>query len=273
MNLAPTYKYLFRISIRSLMLVYLWLIGITLILPALFSLISGTIGDFSLANQLSSQQFSIVAGFFLFLYFSLNDNHFNFLIQNGIGRKTYWLGKLLVAGVTILIIEAINLVYLYAIYLPIAGTGNSSDTLQISYEGNPVASSMLSLLYGHYTGNELLDYVLTTIVVLFGSASITALGMAVGSIMSLFSRRMKLIIIIGTPIFLIVLAIYISNLNIHLFSTTWIYDFAKVIVGAGAHPVEEHFNPFAPMVSGTIFIAIMLFVSRYFNLKLKVRTD
>lgn len=91
--------------------------------------------------------------------------------------------------------------------------------------------------------------------------------------MSLFSRRMKLIVIIGTPIFLIVLAIYISNLNIHLLSTTWIYDFAKVIVGAGAHPVEEHFNPFAPMVSGTIFIAIMLFVSRYFNLKLKVRTD
>lgn len=274
MNLRPTYQYLFKESMKALGLVYLWLIVVFLFLPAMIAMLTGTFNDFSLKDQLSAQFLSIPFGFFLFFYFALNATHFKFLIQNGIGRKTFWVGKTLVAGVTIITGEMINLIYFYAIYAPIAGSQEALFTgINTDINGHQVVNSLASIFYGRFTGNFTIDFLLTLLVTVIGAAALVATGMAVGAIMSLFSKRTKLIVIIGVPIVLLVLATFVSNLDLPTIKATWVFDFIKFSLGAGDHAKLAHFNPVMPMIFGIIYTAIMLWISRFFNLKLQVHTD
>ncbi len=78
MSFKPTFAYLFRKSLKTFGLALLWVIFVLIGLPALIALISGTLGSFSLEDELSAQFISVPLGCILFIYFAMNQESFNF---------------------------------------------------------------------------------------------------------------------------------------------------------------------------------------------------
>lgn len=271
MSFKPTFAYLFRKSLKTFGLALLWVIFVLIGLPALIALIAGTLGSFSLEDELSAQFISIPLGCILFIYFAMNQESFNFLIQNGVGRRTYWLAKSAVAGIMVILSEVISFIYLYGVYTPLKVHQQFFNGVRVDVNGNDVASSLLAMLYGKFTGNAALDLILTSLVVIVGFAMLTALGMMIGSIMSLFSKRNQWLILAAIGIIVIFLIIMLGSGNLPAMHLAGFMKFVKFALGGAGVKSMYHFNPFIAMLSGIIFTAVLLYISKFFTLKLTAK--
>lgn len=82
-------KFLFRKQIIGLGEMYVLLFAAFLVLPFIFSLISGSLSDYSLADQMRGTWVTAAFGIYMFAISTVSYENFKFLIQNGVSRPTF----------------------------------------------------------------------------------------------------------------------------------------------------------------------------------------
>ncbi|ANZ61696.1 hypothetical protein [Secundilactobacillus paracollinoides] len=256
MRFKAGFSYQFKTYLKALGWFYVWAIAGIVILPTLITVVLGQAQHYTLSDALPGGLTSIVLGIFLVVYGAITYDGFKLFIQNGIGRKTYFWSKTAVLGVIVLVGEVINVLYgwLY------------ENVITSRHSGTMVFFD----LYGKCFHNQVADRLAVVVITILFIGCFLATSMAVGSILGLFSRRVQIILIVGIPILLfIILTVLISVNTTSSLKLTWIYDALTFMVGYHKQ-AQGYLNPFAPMISGTLYILIMLGISYGFTLKLRV---
>ncbi len=256
MRFKVAFSYLLRTYLKTLGFFYACAVAGIVILPALITVILGQAQHYTLADALPGGLTAIVLGFYLIVYGAITYDGFKLFIQNGIGRKTYFWSKTAALGIIILFGELINILYGW-IYENVITTRHGGS--MVFFE-----------LYGKYFNNKAIDWLSVVVITVLFIGCFLATSMAVGSLLGLFSRRIQVTLVVGIPILLfIILTVLISVNTTSSLKLTWIYDVLTFMAGYHKQAVGQ-LNPFAPMISGAVYILIMLGISYGFTLKLRV---
>ncbi|WP_137597431.1 hypothetical protein [Paucilactobacillus kaifaensis] len=238
--------YNFRESIIRLMWTFVWFIGITILLPNLFSL---TINGLSnLRFNLASLDFTIVSVFFLFADAAIfKYDYFKWTIQNGISRHTAWWGKI---GGTLLLTAVIVVI----------------DIVETFARGEQLTN--LFGLAGHSFGANVANVI--QLYIAFLMVSVT--GLVVGYMMALLSKRGKAVVIIGVPVVMIVALTYLARALVRA-RVDWngVINFIKVVLG------YSNQNGTVNLLNGSlimiVWILVCLGISYLVSQKLRLRRD
>lgn len=250
-------KYLFRRQIIILGEMYLVTFVTIYLLPFLLSLITGTLGSYSFTNILKNSPISGFFGFFMFVLAALSYENFKFLIQNGISRTTFFEAQISVYGIFVLIGNSVNLLYNYAIYVPM--THRMSFNLFMSG-------------YRYFFSNGGVTVLMNFIFSALTLALFTLMGMTIGSFLSLFSKTMQRILLVAVPIVGGVTLMYVVGaISNAAFRYTWIENFTKFILGYTSQ--SGVYNPFPVMVTMFILSAVMLFIVKYLFSKKQLKRE
>lgn len=169
-------KFLFRRQVIGLAEMYLFLFAAFLILPFLFSAISGSLDDYSLSQQMQGSWVTAAFGVYMFAISTLSYENFKFLIQNGISRPTFFNAQIVVNGLLILIGNTFNLVYQYLVLMPLVHARNTNIFMS-SYSG--------------YIHNSILDFIANFI---FSGLLLVVgalFGMVIGNFLTLFFQSLS----------------------------------------------------------------------------------
>lgn len=257
MRIKAALSYQLKNYFKSFGWVYLWSIAVVVILPFVISLLLGRINIYDINDYLPQFLPALILSFYLFVFGGISYDGFKVFIQNGLGRKTYFISKLLALTVILLVGEAINVLYGWFYHQ------------FINTKHNPIMT--FSVLYGHYFNTAAANTVSVLIITTLFIACIMVTGMVIGSTLGLFSRRVQRISIIGMPIVLFVLLIVLVMLNDQTsLKLTWLGDFLLFIVGMKQSTDTGHFVAFAPMISGALYIIVMLLISYRLTLRFRV---
>lgn len=238
--------YNFRESVTGLMWTFIWFIGITILLPNLFSLTVNGLSDVKF--NLASLDFTIVSVFFLFIdAASFKYDYFKWTIQNGISRHTAWWGKV---GATLLLAVVIVLI----------------DIAETFVRGAQLTN--LFGLSGHSFGANLANVIQLYIAFLV----VAATGLVVGYVMALLSKRGKAIVIIGVPVVMIVALTYLARALIRA-RVDWngVIDFIKVVLGYSDQ--NGTVNPINGSLLMVVWILACFGISYLVSQKLRLRRD
>lgn len=255
MRIKAAFSYQLKNYFKSFGWVYLWSIAVVVILPFAISLILGRINIYDISDYLPQFLPALILSFYLFVYGGISYDGFKLFIQNGLGRKTYFFSKLYALTVILVVGEGINLLYgvFYHHFI----------------NKNPLMT--FSVLYGHYFNSPIANAISVLIITMLFIACIMVTGMVIGSCLGLFNRRVQRISIIGMPVVLFVLLAVLIMLNDQTsLKLTWIGDFLLFIVGMNQSTDTSHFVAFAPMISGSIYIIVMLLISYRLTLRFRV---
>ncbi|KRK99431.1 hypothetical protein FD04_GL002248 [Secundilactobacillus odoratitofui DSM 19909 = JCM 15043] len=258
MRTKAAFKYQFQNLLKLLGWSYLWAVVGIVVLPFIFSLILGQADDYSLSSYIPNGLTAIVLTIFVFVTGGMTYDGFKLFIQNGIGRKTYFRSKVYALALIIVLGEAINLVY-GALYQRLIG---KSGTRLFG----------LSVLYGDYFKNSAANLLAVLLITLLFIACVAVTGMVIGTILGLFSRRVQVLLIVGIPILMFILLIVLVVLNDQSsLKLTWLWQFLVFIIGVVNDNIHSgHLVVYAPMISGSVYIAVMLSIAYYLTLKLRV---
>ncbi|AQW20805.1 hypothetical protein PL11_002185 [Lentilactobacillus curieae] len=240
-------KFLFDHQISAVGWLYAWAIAITLVLPLVLALVTGTIGEFSFAKQVSDTPLGSLFGVFIFAISMLTYSDFKVLIQNGISRMTFFKSQVIVLLVLTLIGNTINLVYGY-LTLPLTGDKNFNIFLTgyNDYFNNPILAGIVNFLFSW---------------LLLVALSMT--GLAIGSLLSLFSKRNQRIILIAAPIALFVVLIFMGRtLAPSSRTVSWVADFTKFMIGWRDAKGVQPLTPWPLTVGSVVWAALMAWFSR-----------
>ncbi|MTV83022.1 hypothetical protein [Secundilactobacillus folii] len=258
MKTKAAFSYQFKNYLRLFGWTYLWAIVLVVFLPLLIALILGQIHGFSVADYLPRVLPAIVVGSFVFAFGGITYDGFKLFIQNGIGRKTYFYSKLLALSSILLIGELINVVYgvLYTHFI----------------SNRRAAIFAFSSLYGKYFNSKVENTISVIVITLLFIVCIMVTGMLLGTILGLFSRRAQMMLIVGAPILLIILLAVLMSVNTqNRLISTWLPQFLLYIIGMSDMSTPQgHFIAFAPMISGSVYIIIVLVTTYYLTLRLRV---
>ncbi len=166
-------QYLFRRQIIGLFEMYAFLFVAFLILPFIFSLISGSLSDYSLAEQMRGTWITAAFGVYMFAISTLSYENFKFLIQNGISRTTFFEAQVTVYGLLILIGNTFNLFYQYVVLMPLVHAHNT----------NIFMSSYVNYFHNPFVG-FIFNFIFSGLLLVVG----TLIGMVIGNFLTLFSR-------------------------------------------------------------------------------------
>ncbi|MCY9807282.1 hypothetical protein OXT66_07015 [Lentilactobacillus senioris] len=237
-------QYLFQRHIKSLILAYIYAIVILIVMPLMFAIISGSFGTFSIGNTFKGIDTGLITTFILGGMALLSYEDYKFLIQNSISRNTFFKNQVSSFGFIILIGAMFDELYSLITRFFLGGT-----TLYQSWYGNFITNATLSELMGF------LYHILWLL-------AVVATGLAVGSFLSLFSKKVQRLIIIGSFVaFVVLLGIIFSASNRNTIAVTWIADFAKFILG---YQGQEIVTPIFLMLFYVIWSVIMVLISRIF---------
>jgi len=258
LKIKAAFSYQLKNYFKSFGWVYLWSIAVVVILPFAISLVLGRINIYDINDYLPQFLPALILGFYLFVFGGISYDGFKLFIQNGLGRKTYFFSKLYALTVILVVGEVINL--LYGVFY----------RQFINTKKNPVMT--FSVLYGHYFDSAAANTVSVLIITMLFIACIMVTGMVIGSCLGLFNRRVQRISIIGMPVLLFVLLVVLVMLNDQTsLKLTWLGDFLLFIVGMGNQSADTgHFVAFAPMISGAVYIIVMLLISYRLTLRFRV---
>lgn len=240
-------KFLFDHQISAVGWLYAWAILITLVLPVVLAFVTGTIGEFSFAQQVSDTPLGSLFGVFIFVISMLTYSNFKVLIQNGISRMTFFKSQVIVLLVLTLIGNVINLAYGYLIS-PLTGDKHFNTFLSAynAYFNNPIAAGIVNFVFSW---------------LLLIALSMT--GLAIGSFLSLFSKRNQRIILIAAPIALIVVLVFmVQTLSPNSRTVSWVENFAKFTVGWRDPKGELPLTPWPLTVSTAIWSTLMAWFSK-----------
>ncbi|RRK09431.1 ABC transporter permease [Lactiplantibacillus garii] len=267
-KLRATTRYLLIDQLKMLGAAALTIIGLFMVLPFLFALVSGNLGNFSFSNTFGNFSWGFLLGMFLFIANSLTYDSFKLLIQNGISRKTFWSAKVLVVLMIAFAGELVSALYYYGISAPLRGLSMHAALMNMPYS-----------LYANFFGSNVLVNVFASLI--FNAIFLTGVGltgMAVGSILALFSKWTQRIVIVVTPILgLFLLGFLISTTNTgdgySSYDFTGFVNFLKFLVGYPQHgpATTGYFNPAMPTITMLIGCAIVGAIAYFFNQKLKIK--
>lgn len=251
-------KYDLSIYLRLVLTVYAWMLGLFVLLPTIIHLIGsgtkGVLSTISTSFSITSTGAVLVNAALLFYFGFLTYERFSFLIQNGISRRTGWAAKV----IALMIIALIATVYDFVISMLSLLDGGGYDAV-------PYLS-----LYGHFFQAEIPNMVMMIIVTFIFLLVVAVLGMVIGSIFSLLTRKHQKGTIIATPIIIILLMTALGRaIRNHLVSFTAIENLLKFMIGYSK--TLGHFNPFVPSMIMVILIILSLIASRGLNSGLKIK--
>ena len=224
------------------MIAYLYAIAILLVLPLLIAIISGTLNTFSLGNTIKGIEPGFITTFILGALALMSYEDYKFLIQNGISRNTFFNNQVTSYGSVILIGAVFDEVYFLLVHAFLGG------------------NTFYQVAYGNFIHNVFLSEAMGFLYHILWLAAVVASCMAVGSFLSLFSKKVQRLIIIGGFVAGVVFLSIISSAA-STFRLTWIADLAKFILG------YQHGEPTTPiflMLSYLLWGFVMLLISRVF---------
>lgn len=264
MKVIPTSKYLFKRQLNILGIVFLYVIGFLVVLPFVFSLLTGNIGDFSLKDILTGSPVGTVLNFYIIAIAALSYENYKFLIQNGISRSTFYKSQLQVLLLLSLICTLISQAYTYIVY----GFLNAKSA----------ELSVMQDTYGHTISNPFVKYVIFFVFSYLIIVSFAMSSMAVGGFLSLFSRRIQVILIIGLPIAGIVLLISLVNfINQYGFTNSigkfivWIFGFDYNEMRNEGVPTKG--SPYRLMIAMAIWDIVMAYLAKIFYNRKQIKKD
>lgn len=250
-------QYLFRRQIIGLFEMYAFLFVAFLILPFIFSLISGSLSDYSLAEQMRGTWITAAFGVYMFAISTLSYENFKFLIQNGISRTTFFEAQVTVYGLLILIGNTFNLFYQYVVLMPLVHAHNT----------NIFMSSYVNYFHNPFVG-FIFNFIFSGLLLVVG----TLIGMVIGNFLTLFSKIVQRIILIVTPIIAYITLMHTASKLIldASFQMTWVANFAKFILGYRA---TGAYDPFPMMISMLVVAAVLLVIVKYLFSKKQLKRE
>lgn len=248
--------YNFKQSLVRLGWALVWYLGIVAVFPLVFNLVFGNNGFGTMIGYVVSttlNSFVVVSGVYLVAdAMTMNYENFKWSIQNGISRRTAWLGRLKALLALTLVTFVLNLI-INAIF--------SSHF-----------SEMVKFTMGDGSSFSNHDGVLTSVIFEFLFFLLLMAGsLAAGYILALLNRRGKLILIIGFPILLVVFLSYLAKFVI-MMNPDWdrvVYGI-KMMVGYSAKTGPNLWIIAAYLI---VLIIIFLAISYYVSQKLRLRRE
>ncbi|GBG93670.1 ABC transporter permease protein [Ligilactobacillus salitolerans] len=254
MKLEKVFKYQLRQGLKSLGWTMVWAVALVIVLPFIFVILSGG-RQFTVEDFLPFQLLDIVLFVFLMIYSAQTYDGFQLMIQNGIGRKTFFYSRLLTIVTLALGGHILSIIYKLL-----------TRPINVNAEGRIL--DVFGELYDHFFSNGLLNQLLPFVLLILFTLCFAASFMFAGSFLSLFEKKIQMLIIIGIPVCLILTVIFFGNNQAFISSFSWGGKVIRWIVGENGSSVG-HFNPWNPLLSGLIYSGILFGGSYYFNLKLK----
>lgn len=223
---------------------------------------SGFRAALPLKPYLATNAIEPIMVFYVFGVATLVYSGFEWFIQNGISRRSYWTGKLLSLLTVSLIVSLINLLYRLLIAQPLG--------MQ-----NYVTSGKLT--FGHFVQHGNIDIFWFWLRAFSTYTLAVALGMLIGGILGLMTRRWKLITFILVPIIgiglLTFFGFWLSTQNSASgggsFYGSWLFSLFRLMTGFDGH--VHYQNPLNLVVTNFILSAICLGIGYLFNRLLRLR--
>lgn len=238
----------FKNSVIRLFWAMVWLAVITIVVPFVATLVIEQ--RVALNLNISWSLVLAVAVFYLMVdALSLNYENFKWTIQNGIARRTAWLGRL--KGLSLL--SFVILIFDVGLRM---STGNHFLYDGLSQQPVHTPIQWITAIFIEYL---FLQIMMVT-------------SLAVGYFLALLSKRGKWIVIIGAPILGGVILVYIAHLLIHA-SIDWasVGTIVKAVIGYSEK--TDSFNPVNIVIIMLIDFFIFLGISYIFSQKIKLRRD
>ncbi|GAY72092.1 ABC transporter permease [Lentilactobacillus kosonis] len=246
MKVKQVGKFLFDRQISLVWQMYLWTAIVVLALPAFLALVTGTIQDFSFSDQLTGTPIGLLVSGFVFVISMLTYTNFKLLIQNGISRMTFFKGQVISLALVTLIANTINMLFGW-LTLPISDSDNFN---------------IFSAMYQHTFSNQIVSGAINFVFSWLLLLAISLTGLAIGSLMSLFSKRVQRLIFIAVPVVLFVILIFsINTFKPSEQTASWVEDFVKYILGY-TDSEGTVLVPWRLMVSMIIWSGIMTWFSK-----------
>ncbi|MEE6725863.1 ABC transporter [Pediococcus acidilactici] len=257
-KIAAVVKYDLSNYLRLILIAYAWIIGLILGVPALINLIgkgfSGTLNV--IEAQLNTISFGAIFVNVVLIFYCgfLTYERFAFLIQNGVSRRTGWIAKL----ISLLALTVVAIIYgLIVNALSLMGDQNKNTSLYWAF-------------YGHFYKNgvlNVLSMILTNLVFLL---LVAAGGMMLGALFALLKRRQQRVIVVGIPLALILIFTIIGRMiSEKVFTWERIDDLIRFILGDTG--TMGHLNPIIPTVIMLILLVACLAISRWLNVRLRLK--
>ncbi len=260
MKLKKAFQYEFLEGIRVMGWTALWAVVALIFVPIIVTALTGRMNTLSPEDFLPNGFLGFALMIFLLIFSAATYDSFQFLIQNGVGRKTYFYSKTLTIISISIIGNIARLLYNWGA-LPFNKTRNGFEI------------SSFDALYQHYFSGAFFNNMMLFILLVVFTICIAATLMFSGSILSLFDRRVQIILIIGIPIMLILALLIILRVDTGWgWQLTWIGKAIYWIVGVPAEytPADiGHWNLWHPLISGVIYSLVLFGGTYFFNLKLK----
>ena len=258
MKLKSVFSYQLKNGLRILGWTGVWTVAAIIVVPLLITVLLGRLNTLSIGDFLPTGFLTFVLIVFLIFYSAPTYRGFQFMIQNGVGRKTYFYARFFTIFILAILGNLISGLYNFLV-----------DVISHNYIfRDPLLA--ISSLYNNYFSNNFFNVVVPWLIGFLFLLCIAATCMFFGSILSLFERRIQTVLIIGVPIVLIFAFIVVRGQT--TLQLTWIGRVLSWIIGLGGnfyHISVGHLNPYAPLFSGILYSAILFFGTYLFNLKLK----
>lgn len=258
MKLKKAFQYQLASGAKLLGWTLVWVAVAIVIIPFITAALTGRLGSLNGEDFLPSGILEIALMACLVFYSASTYDSFQLMIQNGIGRNTYFYSKTLVIGTLALVGNLVSVLY-NLLVMP----------FNTSY-GQGTATAVLEGFYYNFFSNNILNDVMSFILLVLLTICISATFTFMGSILSLFERRTQIALIIGVPIILIIALIVVGNAGEETsLKSTWIAKVLLWIAGESGNSGTEGLNPFHPLFSGILYSVILFGGTYFFNLKLK----
>ncbi|WP_282801894.1 hypothetical protein [Secundilactobacillus kimchicus] len=255
MRFKAAFHYQLKSDVQALLWFYVWGIAGIVVIPLLMWLLFDRSSAYNLNATLPNALTAIVLTIFLIAYGGNTFDGFKVLIQNGIGRKTYFWSKAAVMATIIIAGEVVNALY-GLFYVAVV---DSHGTV-LAFQG----------FYGKATASPIVSGLITFLITVLFMFCLTMTAMFAGSVLALFSRRTQLILLVGIPILLFIMMFAAAAIDLpRIWQFTWLSTLAEWVYGYHPNVQAGTFNAGAPLISGLIYLGVMTGATYAVNLKLK----
>lgn len=256
MKIKKAFQYQLANGAKLLGWTFVWIIVAIIVVPFITTALMGRLGSLSVNDFFSPGllEFSLIV--FLIFFSAATYDGFQYMIQNGVGRKTYFYSKLLVVGIFAFLGSLVSVLY---------------NMLVLPFDpGNNDGSFALAGLYDRFFSSSFLNHVMPFIILVLLTICIAATFMFLGSVLSLFERRIQVALVIGIPIVLIIAFMIVVSASQQIsLKLTWIVQMLMWIAGGNGNAQTGALNPFQPLISGILYSMILFAGTYLFTLKLR----
>ena len=257
MKFKQAFQYQLKRGLSLLGWTYLWVLVAVTVVPLLITTLAGRINTIQVSDFLPNGILELAILLFLIFYTLLPYDGFQFMIQNGVGRKTYFYARTLTTCVLALFGCLVSVIYNFAI-LPFDREALSNDLFGMRE------------MYAHFFSNALVCNLVSFIVWVLFTICVAASANLAGSILALFDRRIQIVLVIGVPIVFFIASTVVSGLNVEgPVRMTWIGNIVYWIAGEEKGSPLGTYNPFQPLFAGLVYSLLIFGGSYFLNLKLK----